>query len=195
VNKQSIKNILIALLLIPILISAASCSSSKKTKKKKKESVKKEIVEKQKTESKDKQREKELIKKYATLMNISESDLKNVKLLEFIDEWYGVPYKYGGKSKEGVDCSNFTTLLMQNVYNKTIVGPSESIQKSTKEININNLKEGDLVFFKIEQKKVSHVGIIIHDKYFVHATTKKGVMLNHLDENYYKKYFYKAGRL
>jgi lipoprotein Spr len=55
------------------------------------------------------------------------------------------------------------------------------------------LKEGDLIFFKTESNKVSHVGIYIKDNKFVHSSTKKGVMISDLKEPYFEKTYYKCG--
>ncbi|MFH2096248.1 MAG: NlpC/P60 family protein, partial [Bacteroidota bacterium] len=56
------------------------------------------------------------------------------------------------------------------------------------------LKMGDLVFFCIKGGKVSHVGIYLKDGFFVHASTRAGVIVSNLGESYYKKYFCRAGR-
>jgi len=117
-------------------------------------------------------------------------------LYEFIAEWYGVPYKYGECSKNGIDCSGFVNLLYQKVYHKTLERNSNDIfQKQCKKINKNDLKEGDLVFFKIDSKEISHVGVYLRNNKFVHASTKKGVMISDLNEPYFQKHFYAFGRL
>lgn len=133
--------------------------------------------------------------KYAEALGVSENKISNRALYSFIDEWYGVPYKYGGQNKNGIDCSNFTSTLYKTIYNKPLKGSSSSIFDQCKVISKTQLKEGDLVFFKIENDKISHIGIYLQNNKFVHATTKKGVMIDDLDEPYYKKYFFKAGRL
>lgn len=138
---------------------------------------------------------KKLSKKYAELLAVAENDIDNIKLYAFIDEWYGTPYKYGGKNKSGIDCSNFSAQLYSNVYHKTLSGSSSSIFKQCKSLSKNELREGDLVFFKIEKEEISHIGIYLQNNKFVHATTKKGVMINDLNEAYYKKYYYKGGRI
>ena len=142
-----------------------------------------------------KPKSKKVTEKYAQVLNVDESKIDNIKLYSFVDEWYGVPYKYGGKNKSGIDCSNFTASLFNSVYSKPITGSSSSIYQQCKIISKSNLEEGDLVFFKIDGDKISHVGVYLQNNKFVHATTKKGVMIDDLDEAYYKKYFYKAGRL
>jgi murein DD-endopeptidase / murein LD-carboxypeptidase len=94
-----------------------------------------------------------------------------------------------------VCCSGLTCKLYESVYAKKISRASRDIYASSKEIDLADLKEGDFVFFKIESKNISHVGVYLLNNKFVHASTKKGVMINDLNEPYYKKYFYKGGRL
>lgn len=138
---------------------------------------------------------KKIQTKYAGLLNVEENKIENLKLYLFIDEWLGVAYKYGGKNKSGIDCSNFASTIYSNVYTKSLTGTSSSIFNQCTIISKNNLEEGDLVFFKIEGTKISHMGVYLQNNKFVHASTKKGVMIDDLDEDYYKKYYYKGGRI
>ena len=138
---------------------------------------------------------KKIKEKYAQAMGVDAHDIKNVKLYAFIDDWYGTPYKYGGKSKSGIDCSDFVSTLQVQVYDKKIFPPAASMYQKCHNISRKDLKEGDLVFFKIESDKVSHVGVYLQNGCFVHASKSKGVMISRLDENYYKKYFFKGGRV
>lgn len=138
---------------------------------------------------------KTLEEKYAQKLGVEKEDISDKKLYAFIDEWYGVKYKYAGKTKSGVDCSGFSSVLYKEIYSKEIGGSSASIYNQCTKISRKDLKEGDLVFFKIDSKEVSHMGVYLQNNKFVHATTKAGVMINDLDEEYYKKYFEGAGRL
>lgn len=140
-------------------------------------------------------RSKKIESKYAQLLKVDESKIDNIKLYSFIDEWYGVPYKYGGQNKKGIDCSNFSCTLYKQVYDKPLTGTSSSIYDQCKSVSKNNLEEGDFVFFKIDGDNISHIGVYLQNNKFVHATTKKGVMIDDLDEPYYKKYYYKGGRI
>jgi lipoprotein Spr len=133
--------------------------------------------------------------KYAIQLAVNPESIKNIKLYQFIDEWMGTPYKYGGKTKDGIDCSDFTVILCKTVYNKIVEVPATKIYSACKPISIDEIQEGDLVFFKIESEKISHVGVYLQNKKFIHASTKKGVIINDLNETYYKKYFYKAARI
>lgn len=150
--------------------------------------------EKQLTNSNSNSSTVKLKKKYAELLGVSESNIDNVKLYSFIDKWYGVPYKYGGKDQNGIDCSGFVGLLTEEVFNKDIRGPSWSMADKCKKIDKDELREGDLVFFRIDSKKISHVGIYLMNNRFVHASTSKGVIISNLMEPYYQKHFTKAGR-
>ncbi|HEY4797935.1 MAG TPA: NlpC/P60 family protein [Bacteroidia bacterium] len=133
--------------------------------------------------------------KYSKMLGVNQAVLSNKKLYSFIDDWYGVKYKYGGKSKDGIDCSGFVSLLYKEVYGKELSGPVLSIRGKCKKISMDELSEGDLVFFKIESKEISHVGLYLHNNKFVHATTHNGVMISDLNEEYYKKYFVEGGRV
>lgn len=132
-------------------------------------------------------------KKYAALLQVDENDIDNVSLYRFIDEWYGTPYKYGGKSKSGVDCSGFTSILLKEIYDKELSGSSASLYDQCRRTAGRNLQEGDLVFFKIDSKQISHVGVYLQNNRFVHATTRAGVMINSLDEDYYRNAYWGGG--
>ena len=136
-----------------------------------------------------------LKKKYATILGVDEKQITNLALYKFIDEWYGTPYKYGGKTKEGIDCSDLVCVLYAQVYKKTISGSASSLYDNCDVIAQKNLEEGDLVFFKIDSDKVSHVGIYLQNRHFLHASSHHGVIINSLDEAYYVKYFFKGGRI
>lgn len=147
------------------------------------------------SESTSSNTDKKLQNKYAIQLAVNPESIKNIKLYQFIDEWVGTPYKYGGKTKDGIDCSDFTVILCKTVYNKTVEVPATKIYSACKPISVDEIQEGDLVFFKIESEKISHVGVYLQNKKFIHASTKKGVIINDLKETYYKKYFYKAARI
>jgi cell wall-associated NlpC family hydrolase len=113
---------------------------------------------------------------------------------KFYKEWRGVKYKFGGNSKNGIDCSAF----IQKAYKKTlnIEIPRTTLQQSKKgkKIRKSDLKLGDLVFFKTGRNS-RHVGIYMQDGKFMHASTKKGVTISKLDNVYFKKHYWKAQRI
>ena len=118
----------------------------------------------------------------------------NIKLYQLIDEWYGTPHKDGGCSKEGTDCSCFVRMAIQEVFQKQLPRNSLEMYKSTLRADTTELKEGDLVFFTTKSKEVSHVGIFLKNKQFVHVSSTKGVIINSLNENYYRKTYCGAGK-
>lgn len=109
--------------------------------------------------------------------------------------WLASPYHWGGKSKKGVDCSGFVSCVYNKLYGTELSGAVSDIFKKCDEILPSELKEGDFVFFNIRGHYLFHVGIYLQDGKFVHAAVHGGVMVSDLSEPYYKKYFYKAGRL
>lgn len=128
-------------------------------------------------------------------MGLTNKEIKDSKLYSFISDWYGAPYKYGGCEKTGVDCSCFTINLFDKVYGKKMPRTAGEIYKECEKLNIDSAQEGDLVFFKINSNSITHVGVYLRDKKFVHASTTRGVLVNSLSETYYSKYFYSAGKL
>lgn len=128
-------------------------------------------------------------------LGLSSKQVQSSKLYSFIDDWYGTPYKYSGCQKTGIDCSCFTNLLYDKVYNKKIARSSADMFKACDQISVEDAVTGDLVFFKIGGNTISHVGVYIKNKLFVHASNSKGVIINSLDEAYYKKYFFSAGKM
>lgn len=122
----------------------------------------------------------------------------NKKLYKTVEDWLGTPYKYGGQSKDGVDCSGLVVEIYRTVYGKKLYRSSYEIyDKNCKAIKKKDLKEGDLVFFITSKngKRINHVGLYLNDNKFVHSTTRKGVIITDLSEPYYERYFYKAGRV
>ena len=132
--------------------------------------------------------------KYAILLNVPIEELSNLKLYSFIHEWYGTPYKYGGSSKKGIDCSAFTLFLYDEVYNIKIPRTSRDQFAHLKKINRSELLEGDLVFFK-EKTRITHVGVYLGNNKFAHASTSQGVMISDLDQLYFSRRYAGAGRL
>jgi lipoprotein Spr len=134
--------------------------------------------------------------KYSIKMDVAVESIKNIPLLQKIDEWYGTPYNYGGSTKNGVDCSYFTYDVMKGVYNISINRTAAEQYQQTSRINWEDLKEGDLIFFKTEgPNKISHVGIYLTNNKFVHSSVKKGVTISDLSEAYYQRTLFSMGRL
>ena len=112
-------------------------------------------------------------------------------------QWVGVPYRGGGNSKRGIDCSGLTSQIYQKVYRKKLERSSDDQRrKDCRKVGKAKLHEGDLVFFHNGRKKreASHVGIYLKDNKFIHASTSRGVIISSLNEDYYQKHWLSGGR-
>lgn len=133
--------------------------------------------------------------KYSLKMDIAVEEIKNIPLLQKIDEWWGTPYVLGGNSKNGVDCSYFTLDVMRDIYKVNLKRTSAEQYEQSVKIEWNNLKEGDLIFFKTEgRRRISHVGIYLANNKFAHASTSQGVTIGDLTDSYWQRRLYSLGR-
>ena len=105
----------------------------------------------------------------------------------------GKPYRFGGASPRGFDCSG----LVYYSYNRagySVPRTSQLQYQQSLPVKLSHLQEGDLLFFRIEGK-VSHVGVYLGENRFIHAPSSgKRVSIASLDNPYWKDRFTKAGR-
>jgi lipoprotein Spr len=132
---------------------------------------------------------------FSQVMGVAVDATSNLKLYKFIYEWIGTPYRFGGNTKNGIDCSAFTKAIYDKVFNTNILRNSRDIFSMVDPVSKDELKEGDLVFFKIKSRSISHVGIYLGDNRFAHASSSRGVVISNLNEPYYSRFFYKGGRI
>jgi lipoprotein Spr len=132
---------------------------------------------------------------FSQIMGVALSATSNLKLYQFVYDWIGTPYRLGGGTKKGIDCSGFAFQLYNKVFSTLIGNNSRNIFSMVNPISKSELKEGDLVFFKIGSRSITHMGVYMGNNKFAHASTSKGVMISDLDEAYWRKYYYKGGRL
>jgi len=130
---------------------------------------------------------------YADLLGVNVRKLDNKKLYDFIDDWMGTPYRFGGTQKSGVDCSGFANRLYRWVYGRELPRTSREMGDRVQRKYENELREGDLVFFSFGGKGIDHVGVYLHNRKFVHASTSKGVIISDLRDAWYRKYFVRCG--
>lgn len=133
--------------------------------------------------------------KYSSMIDVMPNQISNVMLYRFIDEWYGVKYRMGGTTKKGVDCSAFVQHLYQYVFGYDILRTACLQFKESKKIDKEDLKEGDLVFFRVHTSRISHVGVYLRNNFFVHSASSKGVSIANLSNSYWSKYFAGGGRI
>lgn len=127
--------------------------------------------------------------KAATVM----ANLKSKKLYNFITEWSGVRYRFGGLDKKGIDCSGFALLLQRDIYGIDLPRVSRDQAETISKKNLGQLKEGDLLFFSFGGAAVDHVGVYLNNDFFVHASTSRGVIVDDLNLPAYRNALVKAG--
>ncbi len=123
------------------------------------------------------------------------ANLKSKDLYRFITDWTGVKYKLGGMDKKGIDCSGFALILERDIYGLTLPRRSKDQAEVVTKKSINNLKEGDLIFFSFGGNEVDHVGVYLNNDFFVHASTTRGVVVDDLKLPVYKQAIIKTGTL
>jgi len=119
----------------------------------------------------------------------SQTDLRKA-----IDEVVGTPYKWGGTTTEGFDCSGFILYIFKQ-YDTKLPRTSSSQAKVGTKVDKDDLRLGDLVFFNTNGKGVSHAGVYIGDGQFAHSSSSKGVRINKLSDSYYAKRYVTARRV
>lgn len=127
-------------------------------------------------------------------MDIGPKD--NHRLYLTAAEWIDTPYRPGGHTKRGTDCSGLASEIYRTVYRTHLPRSTGEQLKACRKVARRNLKEGDLVFFHNgkSRKKVTHVGIYLKDDRFVHASTSQGVIVSSLDEDYWRRCWLRGGR-
>lgn len=132
--------------------------------------------------------------KYAIMMDVPVETLQNVNLYNTIDAWWGTPYRLGGSTQRGVDCSAFIQTIMLGVFSVQLPRTAREQFDVSAWVPMTNLQEGDLIFFNT-RGGVSHVGLYLQNNKFVHASTSGGVMISDLTETYWSKKIICAGRV
>lgn len=136
-----------------------------------------------------------LFAQYANRFGIPLDGSENIELLRTVDEWMGAPYRWGGCSESGVDCSCLVKSIYAEVYgldlNRTV---RTLLKESLEPVEPCRLREGDLLFFDMKDRGISHVGIYLKNQAFVHAASSRGVMINRLTQPFYRSRLVKAAR-
>ena len=174
-------NLFIILIFTAFLCALSSCSVMKKQTKQEKEPA-------------------ERIKHDKNIGKEAEKHLKG-KVKDLIEEaftWEGTPYGYGKQTKgEATDCSGFVMLTFDKSIGCKLPRVSREQAEFCKKIKPEHVRAGDLVFFATgkDPERISHVGIMIDDIQFIHASSSKGVCVSSMNSDYYKKHFIMYGRV
>ena len=129
---------------------------------------------------------------------ISDEILTSDSILnKFMLYWIGKPYKLGGNSERGIDCSQFNKRLYKDVYNKVLGEVAYKQWAQTQRLKKDSLMVGDLVFFRSKASPSGwHTGVFIGNSYFIHAANKyEGIKISSIEEPRYKQMIRGYGRL
>ncbi|MBF5026872.1 NlpC/P60 family protein [Planobacterium oryzisoli] len=120
-------------------------------------------------------------------------------LLAEAESYLGVPYRYGGTTRSGIDCSAFVLSVFEDTMGMDLPRVAAAQAQQGERVSKEDMKKGDLVFFS-RGGRISHVGIV-HDVdasgevYFIHAATSRGVMISPLSDRYWGPKFRFAKRV
>ena len=110
-------------------------------------------------------------------------------------ELLGVPYRFGGRTRDGFDCSGLVQYAYRRFDGRTLPRTTEDLYRFGDQVGALGLACGDLVFYQTSGRTPGHVGIYLWDGWFLHSAYGDGVTLTRLDDPYYERRFLGARRL
>jgi len=117
------------------------------------------------------------------------------KMGSIMRSYLGISYRGASEYSAGLDCSRFTSEVFQKFDKRRIPRVSRDQARIGKSVSRRKIRFGDLVFFNIGGKNVSHVGIYVGADRFIHASESRGVVIDNLREKYWKRYYHSARRI
>ena len=122
------------------------------------------------------------------------SNDKGSEIFNFAQGFLGTPYRYGGGDPSGFDCSGLVQYTHSN-FGINVPRTAAAQFNSSQPVSYSDLRPGDVVFFRLNRHKISHVGIYAGNGQFIHAPNRgKRVSFSRLNDPYWQKRLVKAGR-
>lgn len=137
---------------------------------------------------------KEQITKDSSDNSMHEDQLLFYLLRNSFSKWQGTPYRLGGNSKHGIDCSAFIKNVFAESFNISLPRTTKYQSEEGYLVYRDELEIGDLVFFKTGWN-IRHVGIYMGNNEFIHASTSRGVITSSLDNSYWTSKYWQARRV
>lgn len=130
--------------------------------------------------------------------NTNNNSAKTSEFREYLQlayqDWKGIPYVLGGTDYNGIDCSAFMQVVFED-YLMHIIPRTTSEQLQTGQpISRKEVKTADLVFFKTG-RRTFHVGVMINEREFLHASTTEGVKISYLNHSYWQERYFTSRRI
>ncbi len=183
--------------IITILLLTAFCLTSCKSSKKivvKKGNASKTIISKRTTDSENFDTNPNDLNLDAEPIRKISGNSKADDIIDYAKQFSGVKYKFGGATREGMDCSG---LVFESFRAFDVILPriSRDMAKRGDKISLKETQTGDLLFFKTRNRRndINHVGLVVDIEdnaiLFIHATTSQGVIISSLNESYWKDAF------
>jgi cell wall-associated NlpC family hydrolase len=120
---------------------------------------------------------------------------ERVQLLrDHLELWRGTPYRRGGNSRRGVDCSGFVQLTFQRLFGRELPRTVDDQVQYGQKVTLSSARPGDLVFFKTGFWG-RHVGIYLEDGFFIHASQSQGVTISSLNDEYWHDNYWQIKRM
>ncbi|OOE91580.1 hypothetical protein BZG78_10200 [Salinivibrio sp. MA351] len=124
--------------------------------------------------------------------NVSDQALTHT-LNQVFNQWQGTPYRWGGTSRQGIDCSAYTQRVYQEALATPLPRTTHGQAKTGYAIDYQSARQGDLVFFHI-RPGLRHVGVYLGEQRFMHASASKGVTVSRIDNPYWQARFWQFRR-
>lgn len=116
------------------------------------------------------------------------------QLREAAQRWEGTPHRLGGNDHHGIDCSGLVVRIYDELFARPLPRTTDRLARTGRPVPRQELVAGDLVFFRPPEYKL-HVGIYLGGGEFLHASTRQGVVISNLAEDYWRDSYWTARRV